>query len=220
MRLFIDTAEFSEIRRYAHIIDGVTTNPTLLAKLGNNISTEEVIRQISEIITGPISVEVISEDCVGMVAEAQHIATISPNIVIKIPMTEEGLKATRILKEMGIRTNVTLVFSANQALLAAKVGATYLSIFIGRLDDIGTDGMQVVRDTMTILNTYSMEAEVIAASIRSPMHVLEAAKEGCHIATVPPNTIGLMMKHPLTDVGLEIFLRDSEIIRNVMQKGE
>ncbi|MDG6218102.1 MAG: fructose-6-phosphate aldolase [Candidatus Thermoplasmatota archaeon] len=212
MQLFIDTAEFSEIKRYAHIIDGVTTNPTLLSKLGNNISTEEVIRQISEIITGPISVEVISEDCNGMVAEAEQLATLSSNVVIKIPMTEEGLKATTILKEMGIQTNVTLVFSANQALLAAKAGATYISIFIGRLDDLATDGMQVVRDTLIILDTYLMETEVIAASIRSPMHVLEAAKVGCHVATVPPNTIGLMMKHPLTDAGLEIFLRDAQKI--------
>jgi len=210
MQIFIDTADIYEIKRYAYIIDGVTTNPTLLAKLGKNTSTEEVIQQISSIISGPISVEVISEDCDGMVAEAKQLAALSPHIVIKVPMTEEGLKATIVLKKVNIRTNVTLVFSANQALLAAKAGATYVSIFIGRIDDQGTEGMQVVRDTMAILNNYSMETAVIAASIRSPMHVLNSAKAGCHIATIPPNIISLMMRHSLTDGGLEIFLNDAK----------
>ena len=211
MQIFIDTADLSEIERYAHIIDGVTTNPTLISRLGTNTSTEEVVRKISDTVSGPVSVEVISEDCDGMVAEARQFASLSPNIVIKIPMNEEGLKATRALKELKIKTNVTLIFSANQALLAAKAGASYVSIFIGRLDDLGNDGMDVVRDTTLILNNYSMGTEVIAASIRHPMHVLDSARAGCHIATIPPNIIALMMKHPLTDAGIEAFLKDAKI---------
>jgi len=208
MQLFIDTAEIAEIEKFAYLVDGVTTNPTLLAKLGKSCSTEEVIRKIAKIIPGPLSVEVISENCDGMVTEAQQLAKISPAIVIKIPMTEEGLKASIALGKLNIKTNVTLVFSANQALLAAKAGATYASIFVGRLDDQGSDGMQVVRDSLDIFKKYSMHTKIIAASIRNPSHVLEAAKAGCHIATIPPAIINLMIKHKLTDVGLEQFLSD------------
>lgn len=211
MQIFIDTAEISEIERYAYLIDGVTTNPTLLAKLGKSGSTEEVIRKIAKIILGPISCEVISENCEGMVTEAQQLATISPNIVIKIPMTEEGLNASIKLKKLNIKTNVTLIFSANQALLAAKAGATYTSIFVGRLDDQGADGMQVVRDSVEIFKNYSLDTKIIAASIRNPIHVLNAAKAGCHIVTIPPAIIGLLIKHKLTDVGLEQFLKDAKI---------
>lgn len=208
MQIFIDTAEISEIGRFAFLIDGVTTNPTLLAKLGNSCSTEEVIGKIAKIIPGPISVEVISLNYEGMVTEAQQLAKLSPNIVIKIPMTEEGLKASIALKKLKIKTNVTLIFSANQALLAAKAGATYASIFVGRLDDQGADGMQVVRDSLEIFKNYSVDTKIIAASIRNPIHVLNAAKAGCHIATLPPSIISLMMHHKLTDVGLEQFIND------------
>jgi transaldolase len=208
MQIFIDTAEIPEIERYAYLIDGVTTNPTLLAKLGKSNPMDEVIGKIAEIVPGPISVEVISENCEGMVTEAQQLAKLSPNIVIKIPMTEEGLKASIILKRIKIKTNITLIFSANQALLAAKAGATYASIFVGRLDDQGADGIQVVKDSLKIFENYSFNTKIIAASIRNPIHVLDAAKSGCHIATLPPNIIRLMMHHKLTDVGLEQFLND------------
>ncbi len=208
MQIFIDTADISEIEKFAYLIDGVTTNPTLLAKLGKLSTTEDVIGKIAKIIPGPISVEVISQNYEGMVTEAEHLANISSNIVIKIPMTEEGLKASSILTKKGIKTNITLIFSANQALLAAKSGATYASIFVGRLDDQGSDGMQVVRDSLEIFKNYSLPTKIIAASIRNPSHVLEAAKAGCHIATIPPAIINLMMKHKLTDVGLEQFLSD------------
>jgi|SRR5271157_4623089 len=213
MQIFIDTAEIPEIERYASLIDGVTTNPTLLAKLGTSAPMEEVIGKITNIIPGPISVEVISENCQGMVTEAQQLAKMSPNIVIKIPMTEEGLKASIILKKLKIKTNVTLIFSANQALLAAKAGATYASIFVGRLDDQGSDGMQVVKDSLEIFKNYHFDTRIIAASIRNPIHVLEAAKAGCHIATIPPSIINIMMHHKLTDVGLEQFLKDWKKVR-------
>lgn len=208
MEIFIDTAEIAEIEKYAYIIDGVTTNPTLLAKLGKSNPIEEVVRKIVNIVPGPVSVEVISENCDGMVNEAQQLAKISQNIVVKIPMTEEGLKATVILKKHNIKTNVTLIFSANQALLAAKAGATYASIFVGRLDDQGSEGMQVVRDSLEIFEKYSITTRIIAASIRNPLHVLNAAKAGCHVATLPPNIIHLMMQHRLTDAGLTQFLND------------
>jgi len=208
MQIFIDTADISEIERFAYLIDGVTTNPTLFANLGKSSSMEEVIREIAKIIRGPISVEVISENCEEMVKEAQQLTKLSPNIVIKVPMNEEGLKASIILKKLKIKTNITLIFSANQALLAAKAGATYASIFVGRLDDQGSDGMQVVRDSLEIFKNYSVDTKIIAASIRNPSHVLNAAKVGCHIATLPPAIISLMMHHKLTDVGLEQFIND------------
>ncbi|MFZ1898409.1 fructose-6-phosphate aldolase [Methanoregula sp.] len=208
MQIFLDTADISEIEKFSYLIDGVTTNPTLLAKLGKSIPVEEVIGKITRIVSGPVSVEVISQDYEGMVMEAEQLAKISSNIVIKIPMTEEGLKASLVLTKKGIKTNVTLVFSANQALLAAKAGATYASIFVGRLDDQGADGVQVVKDSLKIFSNYSIMTKIIAASIRNPVHVLEAARAGCHVATIPPAIITLMMKHKLTDVGLEQFLTD------------
>jgi transaldolase len=208
MQIFIDTADISEIEKFAYLVDGVTTNPTLLARLGKSIPVEEVIGKITRIIPGPVSVEVISQDSEGMVTEAENLVKISSNIVIKIPMTEEGLKASFTLAKKGIKTNVTLIFSANQALLAAKAGTTYASIFVGRLDDQGADGMQIVRDSLEIFKNYSLRTQIIAASIRNPLHVLDAAKAGCHAATIPPAIITLMMKHKLTDAGLEQFLSD------------
>jgi transaldolase len=213
MQIFIDTADISEIEKFAYLIDGVTTNPTLLAKLGKSCSTEDVIGKIAKIISGPISVEVISLKCESMVTEAQQLAKLSQNIVIKIPMNEEGLKASIALKKLNIKTNITLIFSANQALLAAKAGATYASIFVGRLDDQGADGIQVVKDSLEIFKNYSINTKIIAASIRNPIHVLNAAKAGCNIATLPPAIISLMMHHTLTDVGLEQFINDWKKVR-------
>jgi len=204
MKIFIDTANIEEIKKANEwgIIDGVTTNPSLIAKEGREF--RENIREIEKIIDGPISVEVTSQSAEKMVEEALELCT-SPNIVVKIPMTEEGIKA---VKKLEIPTNVTLIFSVNQALLAAKAGASYVSIFIGRLDDIGHEGMQIVRDTVEALFSYDFETEVIVASIRHPLHVIEAAKAGAHIATIPFNVLEKMFTHPLTDIGLERFLKD------------
>lgn len=208
MKIFIDTANIEEIRTANEwgVIDGVTTNPTLVAKEKRDFSS--VIQDIVAIINGPISAEVISTEARGMVEEAVILSKISKHIVIKIPMTPEGLKAVKVLKKMEIHTNVTLVFSANQALLAAKAGATYVSPFIGRLDDIGQDGIQVVRDIVTIYRSHNIKTEIIVASIRHPLHVTEAAKTGADIATVPFTVIEKMFTHPLTDDGLEKFLVD------------
>ncbi|ORX22995.1 fructose-6-phosphate aldolase [Thermoanaerobacterium sp. PSU-2] len=212
MKFFIDTANADEIREANElgVICGVTTNPSLIAKEGRDFI--EVVKEITTIVDGPISAEVVSEDHDGMVKEALELAKIHKNIVIKIPMTAEGLKAVKILTEKGIKTNVTLVFSATQALLAARAGATYVSPFVGRLDDISTDGLQLVSDIVQIFDIYGIETEVIAASIRHPMHVLEAAKVGAHIATVPYKVIMQMIKHPLTDIGIERFLKDWETV--------
>jgi transaldolase len=208
MKIFIDTADVNEIKKYNDmgVIDGVTTNPTLIMKSGRNF--KEVTKEILSIVDGPVSVEAISEDAAGMVREAEEFAKWSPNVVVKIPMTPEGLKAVRELTEKEIKTNVTLVFSPNQALLAAKAGATYVSPFVGRLDDIGHDGMILVEDMMDIFENYGFETEVIVASIRSPQHVLTAAKLGAHVATVPPDVLGKMFKHTLTDQGIKTFLDD------------
>ena len=208
MKIFIDTANIEEIKKANDwgVIDGVTTNPSLVAKEGREF--KELIREIVNIVNGPISVEVISTSAEGMVKEAVELSKWSQNIVVKIPMIPEGLKAVKILSAKGIKTNVTLVFSGNQALLAAKAGATYVSPFIGRLDDIGHDGMQIVRDMVEVFNTYNFKTEVIVASIRHPLHVIEAAKAGAHVATVPFKVIEKMFKHPLTDIGLERFLED------------
>ncbi|AEF18210.1 fructose-6-phosphate aldolase [Thermoanaerobacterium saccharolyticum] len=212
MKFFIDTANVDEIREANElgVICGVTTNPSLIAKEGRDFI--EVVKEITTIVDGPISAEVVSEDHDGMVKEALELAKIHKNIVIKIPMTAEGLKAVKILTEKGVKTNVTLVFSATQALLAARAGATYVSPFVGRLDDISTDGLQLVSDIVQIFDIYGIETEVIAASIRHPMHVLEAAKVGAHIATVPYKVIMQMIKHPLTDIGIERFLKDWETV--------
>ncbi|MBQ8525403.1 MAG: fructose-6-phosphate aldolase [Clostridia bacterium] len=210
MKLFIDTANTEEIREANDlgVICGVTTNPSLIAKEGRVF--EEVINEITEIVDGPISAEVISLDAEGMVAEAIPLAKINKNIVIKIPMTAEGLKATKKLTAMGIHTNVTLVFSAAQALLAARAGATYVSPFLGRLDDIGSDGMTLISDIVEIFEMHDIKTEIIAASIRHPLHVIDAAKMGAHIATIPYKIIMQMIKHPLTDAGIEKFLKDWE----------
>ncbi|WP_427337870.1 fructose-6-phosphate aldolase [Caloranaerobacter sp. DY30410] len=210
MKLFIDTANIDEIREVNDwgVICGVTTNPSLIAKEGRDF--KEVITEITEIVDGPISAEVISLEAEGMIKEAEQLAAIHPNIVIKIPMTKEGLKAVKVLSQKGIKTNVTLVFSANQALLAARAGATFVSPFAGRMDDIGNSGMDIISDIVEIFDIHGIETEVIAASIRHPMHVIEAAKLGAHIATVPYNVFTKMLKHPMTDKGIERFLKDWE----------
>jgi len=208
MKIFIDTANIEEIKAANEwgIIDGVTTNPTLVAKEGKDFKS--MVNQILSIVDGPISVEVISTDSEGMVKEALVMSKWSKNIVIKIPMIPEGLKAVKKLNEKDIKTNVTLVFSVNQAILAAKAGATYVSPFIGRLDDIGHEGMQIIRDMVQIYKLYNFKTEIIVASVRHPLHVVEAAKIGAHVATIPYNVIEKMFKHPLTDNGLEKFLQD------------
>lgn len=213
MRLFIDSANIDEIRSANDlgVISGVTTNPSLVAKEGR--SFHQVLREICRIVDGPISAEAISLNAVEMVPEAEELAGIHQNVVVKIPMTPEGLKAAKILKAKGIRTNVTLVFSANQALLAARAGATYVSPFVGRLDDVGQDGMDVVADIIQIFAQHGIDTEVIAASIRHPMHVTEAARLGADIATVPYKVIMQMTKHPLTDMGIERFLRDWDTVK-------
>ncbi|MCL6635468.1 MAG: fructose-6-phosphate aldolase [Peptococcaceae bacterium] len=210
MLLFIDTANVDEIREaYAlGVISGVTTNPSLIAREGRDFAT--VVREIASIVDGPISAEAISEDAEGMVAEGVELSAIHPNVVIKIPMTAEGLKATRILSQKGIRTNVTLVFSANQALLAARAGATYVSPFVGRLDDVSQDGLALIREIMEIFDRHGLQAKVIAASIRHPVHVTAAARAGAHIATVPYSVLRQMIRHPLTDAGIKKFLADWE----------
>ncbi|WP_321508690.1 fructose-6-phosphate aldolase [uncultured Methanoregula sp.] len=208
MKIFIDTANINEIKKANDwgVIDGVTTNPTLVAKEGR--SFDEVVHEIISIVNGPISLEVIGTQSHEMVTEAIKLSELSENVVIKIPMTPEGLKAVKILNTKNIKTNVTLVFSVNQAILAAKAGATYVSPFIGRLDDIGHEGMQIVRDMVTIFKIYNFKTEIIVASVRHPLHVIEAAKIGAHVATIPYNVIEKMFSHPLTEAGLNKFLND------------
>ncbi len=213
MKLFIDTANTDHIREAESwgVICGVTTNPSLIAKEGRDFV--EVVKEITTIVNGPISAEVIDTQHAGMVKEARELAAIHPNIIIKIPMTAEGLKATKILTAEGIKTNVTLIFSSTQALLAARAGATYVSPFLGRLDDIGMDGMNLIEEITDIFNIHGIETEVIAASIRNPVHVIRAARLGAHIATVPFATLQQMMQHPLTDSGIERFLKDWESVK-------
>lgn len=208
MKLFIDTANVDQIRRANDmgVICGVTTNPSLIAKEGRVF--EEVVREIASIVDGPISAEAVSLDCEGMVREARELSKIHKNIIVKIPMTEEGLKAVKVLCAEGIKTNVTLVFSAGQALLAARAGASYVSPFAGRLDDISMDGMALIEEIVDIFNNYDIDTEIIAASIRHPIHVTTAARLGCHIATVPFKVIEQMTKHPLTDKGIDQFMKD------------
>ena len=210
MKLFIDTAITEEIINANHmgVICGVTTNPSLIAKSGRDF--KEVIKEITSIVDGPISAEVISLKSEEMVEEALELVKIHENIVIKLPMTEEGLKTTKILSSKGIKTNVTLIFSAAQALLAARAGATFVSPFLGRLDDIGMDGMNLIEEIVDIFEIHGIETEIIAASIRNPIHVTKAARIGAHIATVPYKVIIEMTKHPLTDIGIEKFLKDWE----------
>ena len=212
MKLFIDTANVDEIRKANDmgVICGVTTNPSLIAKEGRLF--EEVVREITQIVDGPISAEVISLNSEGMIKEAVELAKIHKNIIVKIPMTIEGLKAVKVLHSEKIKTNVTLIFSAAQALMAAKAGATYVSPFVGRLDDVGTDGMELIAEIVDIFNNYNIDTEIIAASIRHPMHVTQSARLGCHIATVPYKVLLQLTKHPLTDKGIDQFLKDWETV--------
>ena len=210
MRFFIDTANIEEIKEANElgVICGVTTNPSLIAKEGRDFI--EVVKEISTIVDGPISAEVISLDHKGMVEEADKLSKIHKNIVIKLPMTLEGLKATKILSQKGIKTNVTLIFSATQALLAARAGATYVSPFLGRLYDISTPGMDLIRTIAEIFAVHEIDTQIIAASVRNPIHVIDAALAGADIATVPTKVIEQMLKHPLTDQGIEKFKKDWE----------
>ena len=210
MKFFIDTASVEEIRKAAEmgLIDGVTTNPSLIAKTGKPF--REVIEEICAIVDGPISAEAVSLDTDGIVREAQELASIHKNIVVKVPLTFEGLKAVKLLQEDGIRTNVTLCFSPSQALLAAKAGASYISPFVGRLDDVSHDGMELISQIRTIYDNYEFKTEIIVASIRGANHVVDAALMGADIATIPFAVIEKLVKHPLTDVGIERFLADWE----------
>lgn len=212
MKYFIDTANVDEIRKASElgILDGVTTNPSLIAKEGRDFS--QVIKEITQIVDGPISAEVVSVESLGMLEEAMELVKIHKNIVIKVPMTAEGLKTVSALFKKGIKTNVTLVFSATQALAAAKAGASYVSPFVGRLDDIGLDGMEVVREIAQIFSIYEIETEIIVASIRNRNHIKEAAMVGAHIATIPYKVIMDSLNHPLTDAGIEKFLKDWESV--------
>ncbi|MGD0056260.1 MAG: fructose-6-phosphate aldolase [Methanomassiliicoccales archaeon] len=208
MKIFIDSANIEQIREVNSwgILDGVTTNPTLVAKEKTNFDT--LVREICEIVDGPISAEVISTKVDDIVKEARKLAAVHKNIVVKIPITEDGLKATKMLSKEGIKVNMTLVFSPAQALLACKAGAKYISPFVGRLDDVGHDGMDVVAQILNILDNYDFDAEVIVASVRHPRHVVEAAIMGAQIATIPYDVLKKMFKHPLTDAGIERFMHD------------
>jgi len=210
MKFFIDTANIDEIKKGLALgmVDGVTTNPSLVAKEPRPFV--EILKDICKLVEGPVSAEVISLEADGMVAEARELVKIADNIVVKIPMIEEGLKAVKLLTAEGIKTNVTLIFSVSQALLAAKAGATYVSPFVGRLDDISVNGLDLVADIMTILRNYGFATEVIVASVRSPMHVVESALLGADIATLPYKVIAQLAKHPLTDIGMQQFLADWE----------
>ena len=208
MKFFIDTAEFDEIKEaYAFgFIDGVTTNPSLIVKAKRDL--KQVISEIANLVEGPVSAEVISSDSEGMVAEAHELVKLGSNVVIKVPMTPEGLKAVAVLSKEGIKTNVTLIFSANQALLAARAGATYVSPFVGRIDDISMDGLTLIQDIADIFGIHEIETEIIAASVRTPLHIIQCAKAGAHISTVPFKVLMQAMKHPLTDAGLAKFMED------------
>jgi fructose-6-phosphate aldolase, TalC/MipB family len=210
MKFFIDTANVEEIKKGLALgmVDGVTTNPSLIAKEPRPFI--EILKEICAVVDGPVSAEVVALDAAGMVAEAKELVKIADNIVIKIPMTEEGLQAVKRLAAEGIRTNVTLIFSAAQALLAAKAGAAYISPFVGRLDDTAVNGLDLIADIMTILRNYGFAAEVIVASVRHPMHVVESALLGADIATIPYKVIAQLAKHPLTDIGMQQFLADWE----------
>ncbi len=208
MKIFLDTANIASIKTFADmgILDGVTTNPTLIAK--ENRDFLELVNEILKIVPGPVNLEVVSLESEGMVQEGRDLASLGPNVVVKCPMTSEGLVAVRKLTKEGINTNVTLVFSPNQALLAAKAGATYASPFIGRLDDAGHEGMKIIEEIVQIYRNYNIDTQVLVASIRHPVHVVEAAKLGAHVASMPPDVLDKMIKHPLTDAGLKRFLDD------------
>jgi len=209
VKLFLDTADIDEIRVVARwgVLDGVTTNPSLFAKVGGR-SYDDVLREICTITSGPVSAEVVADDLEGMLAQGRHFATLAPNIVVKVAMSETGLEAISRLAEEGIRTNCTLIFTANQGLLAAKAGASLVSPFVGRLDDINQDGMIVIRELAEIFALYEIDSEIISASIRNPLHVTQSALAGAHIATVPFKVLQQMVHHPLTDKGIEQFKAD------------
>jgi transaldolase len=216
MKIFLDTASLEEIREGAAlgVVDGITTNPSLLARESGD--PEEILLEICRIVDGPISAEVVATDLEGMLREGKHWASVHKNIVVKCPCTPDGLKATRVLSGEGHRVNVTLIFSATQALLAAKAGATFVSPFVGRLDDIAAPGMELVADIVQIFENYDFECEVLAASLRHPIHVVEAAKIGAHAATMPFAVFNTLLKHPLTDIGLKRFLADWEKAKKEM----
>lgn len=212
MKIFIDSADLAEIRDAAEmgLVDGVTTNPTLIAKSGRKL--KDVIVDICGIVDGPISAEVLSTDYEGIVREGRELAALHPNVVVKVPLIADGVKAVRTFSREGIKTNVTLCFSATQGLLAAKAGATYISPFIGRLDDVSGEGMQLIEQLVTIYANYGLDTQVLAASVRHPMHVVDAAMIGAHVATLPHKVIHQLLKHPLTDLGLAQFLADAKKI--------
>jgi len=218
LKIFLDTANLEQIKKYHDLglVDGITTNPTLLSKEGGD--PQEIMGEIVRLVHGPVSLEVISTDYEGMLAEGRNLSRFGKNVVVKIPMIADGLKAVRQLKNEGIKTNVTLIFSPNQALLAAKAGASYVSPFIGRLDDIGEIGMDVIEDTVKIFRNYDYEAEVLVASIRHPLHVIDAAKIGADVVTLPPDVLGKMINHPLTDIGLARFLDDWKKLKQTNPK--
>ena len=215
MKLFVDTGKIEDIKKANDlgVICGVTTNPSLIAKEGGR-SQEEILKEIASIVDGPISGEVkaTTVDAEGMIKEGREIAAMHPNMVVKIPMTAEGLKAVKVLSAEGIKTNVTLIFSANQAILAANAGATYVSPFLGRLDDINMAGIDLIRDIAEIFDIYGYDTEIIAASVRNPIHVTDCALAGAHIATIPYGVIAQMTKHPLTDQGIEKFVKDYKAV--------
>ncbi|HEY5737976.1 MAG TPA: fructose-6-phosphate aldolase [Nitrososphaeraceae archaeon] len=213
MKIFLDTANIASIRHYSEMgmVDGITTNPTLLSKEGGD--PEEIIRKIVKMVQGPVSLEVISTEVTQIMEEAYILKQYGSNVVIKVPMIPDGLKAVKKLREEGIDTNVTLVFSATQALLAAKAGASYVSPFIGRLDDIGNDGMSLIRDINQIFKNYQYNTKILVASVRHPIHVIESAKVGADVVTLPPDILGKMFLHPLTDKGLKTFISDWENLK-------
>lgn len=210
MKIFLDTANIEEIKdiNSLGVIAGVTTNPSLVAK--EKVDFKERIAEICQIVDGPISAEVISLEFEGMIKEAEELCKIHKNIVIKIPMTKDGLKAVSHLRSIGVKTNVTLIFSATQALLAARAGASYVSPFLGRLDDIGVNGIELIKEVRTIFEVHNIDTEIIAASVRNPIHIIEAARHGAHIATIPASVVEQVIKHPLTDAGIEKFMADWE----------
>ena len=213
MKFFIDTANAGEIRKGLEmgLVDGVTTNPTLLAK--EKKAPDATIKEVLSLVSGPVSLEVLATKADGMIAEARTLASLGSQVVVKIPMTEEGIKAVRVLSQEKIRTNVTLIFQPLQALIAAKAGACYVSPFVGRLDDISASGMEVIEQIIAIYGNYGIDTEIIVASIRNPLHVLHAAMMGADVATIPFNVLKQLMQHPLTDIGLERFLKDYESLK-------
>jgi transaldolase len=218
LKIFLDSANIDQIKKYYDIglVDGVTTNPTLLSKEGGD--PQQIMGEIVKLVRGPVSLEVIATDYDGMMEEGRRLSRYGKNVVVKIPMIADGLKAVRQLSNEDVKTNVTLIFSANQALLAAKAGASYVSPFIGRLDDVGEIGMDVIADIVQIFDNYEYEAEVLVASVRHPLHVIDAAKLGADVVTLPPDVLGKMITHPLTDIGLAKFLDDWKKLKQTNPK--